>query len=153
MHFFLFKPSSNIFEHQPLLLSFRTTSDISNSFRGRGIFLLAAIVFSRPGSSVVRATWWRKTAVNLKTWWQFGRWERAPSNGKTSVQPMTAGPLVLCCSKWLHSFIVLMMNNYTYHQHLLIRVQGHKDLLELTPFSLTMTLISISDHISYQWDV
>lgn len=40
----------------PFVSSFRTTSEISNSLRGRGIFLLAATVFRRPGRREVRAT-------------------------------------------------------------------------------------------------
>ncbi|KAI8421046.1 hypothetical protein MSG28_008175 [Choristoneura fumiferana] len=41
----------------PAALSCSTTSLISNSLSGSGIFLLAASVFSSPGSSRVRATW------------------------------------------------------------------------------------------------
>lgn len=40
----------------PALGSFTTMSEISKSLRGKGIFLLAAIVFSSPGRRVVRAT-------------------------------------------------------------------------------------------------
>lgn len=40
----------------PVLGSFTTMSEISKSLRGKGIFLLAAIVFSSPGRRVVRAT-------------------------------------------------------------------------------------------------
>lgn len=50
-------PSLHTCRRLPLVSSFSTTSDISKSFRGRGIFLLAAMVFSRPGNKVVRATW------------------------------------------------------------------------------------------------
>lgn len=53
-------PSLQICWRLPLVSSFSTTSDISNSLRGSGIFLLAAMVFNRPGSKVVRATWWGK---------------------------------------------------------------------------------------------
>ena len=41
----------------PLSESFKTTSEISNIFIGRGIFLLADMVFSIPGNSVVLATY------------------------------------------------------------------------------------------------
>lgn len=41
----------------PMVESFTTISEISKSFRGKGIFLLAVIVFKSPGSSVVRATY------------------------------------------------------------------------------------------------
>ena len=47
---------SKAFLTTPLVESLRTTSDISNSFIGRGMFLLADIVFSNPGNSVVLAT-------------------------------------------------------------------------------------------------
>ena len=40
-----------------LMRSFNTMSEISNSFTGRGIPLLAAIVFSNPDNSVVLATY------------------------------------------------------------------------------------------------
>ena len=40
----------------PLSDVLRTTSDISNSFNGSGLFLLEAIVFSKPGRRVVRTT-------------------------------------------------------------------------------------------------
>lgn len=52
-------PLSNILRDLfflPVLGSFTTTSEISKSLRGKGIFLLAAIVFSSPGRRVVRAT-------------------------------------------------------------------------------------------------
>lgn len=41
----------------PLVPSKRITSDTSNNFRGKGIFLLEAIVLNSPDISVVRATW------------------------------------------------------------------------------------------------
>lgn len=62
-----FSPSFHTCRRLPLVSSFSTTSDISNSLRGRGIFLLAATVFSRPGSKVVRATWWWQTMVRPDT--------------------------------------------------------------------------------------
>jgi len=43
------------FTYSPFLESLRTTSDTSNIFMGRGIFLLAAMVFRMPGNSVVLA--------------------------------------------------------------------------------------------------
>ena len=43
----------------PLSESLRTMSEISNIFIGSGIFLLADIVFSIPGNSVVLATYMR----------------------------------------------------------------------------------------------
>lgn len=43
----------------PLLESNNITSEISKSFRGRGIFLLLDKVFNNPGKSVVLATWKR----------------------------------------------------------------------------------------------
>lgn len=41
----------------PFSLSFSTTSEISKIFMGSGIFWLEAIVFSKPGSKLVRATY------------------------------------------------------------------------------------------------
>ena len=49
----------------PLLESFTTMSEISNSFRGRGIFRFAAMVFRRPGRRVVRATYRRTREIAL----------------------------------------------------------------------------------------
>lgn len=72
--------------HPPLVSSFSTTSDISKSLRGRGIFLLAVMVFSRPGNNVVRATWWWQTAVG-ESWFQcFENRRRAPSSGGVTLQ-------------------------------------------------------------------
>ncbi len=48
----------------PLVSSFRTTSEISNSLRGRGIFLLAASVFRSPGRREVRATYRKNSLVS-----------------------------------------------------------------------------------------
>ena len=47
----------------PVLLSLYTTSDISNSFRGRGMFLLWYMVFNTPGSNAVLATCKTKVRV------------------------------------------------------------------------------------------
>lgn len=52
MHYVIMRTSNT-----PLVSSFRTTSEISNSLRGRGIFLLAASVFRSPGRREVRATY------------------------------------------------------------------------------------------------
>ena len=41
----------------PFSLPFSTTSEISKIFMGSGIFWLEAIVFSKPGSKLVRATY------------------------------------------------------------------------------------------------
>lgn len=40
----------------PVFESFKITSDISNNLSGRGIFLLAEMVFSKPGNKRVRQT-------------------------------------------------------------------------------------------------
>lgn len=43
--------------HLPVFSSFKTTSDTSKTFSGKGIFLLAAIVFNNPGNKLVLQTW------------------------------------------------------------------------------------------------
>lgn len=76
-------PSLQICWRLPLVSSFSTTSDISNSLRGSGIFLLAAMVFNRPGSKVVRATWWgKKTKQNQKKTGQAGNRPAVPYGGR-----------------------------------------------------------------------
>lgn len=74
-------PSLQICWRLPLVSSFSTTSDISNSLRGSGIFLLAAMVFNRPGSKVVRATWWREKQNQKKTG-QAGNRPAVPYGGR-----------------------------------------------------------------------
>lgn len=51
----------------PALESFKTTSEISNNFRGRGSRLFADSVFSNPGSKVVRATW-NSSVLGFEMW-------------------------------------------------------------------------------------
>ena len=64
---------------QPFPLSLSTTSDTSNIFMGRGIFLLAAMVFRRPGRSVVRATCkGMSIRVNVCMW---GKWRGGGGGG------------------------------------------------------------------------
>ena len=45
-----------VFKRVPFSLSCTTISEISNSFNGNGICLLALIVFKSPGSKVVLTT-------------------------------------------------------------------------------------------------
>lgn len=42
--------------NKPAFASFNTTSEISNNLSGRGIFLLDAKVFNKPGNRSVRHT-------------------------------------------------------------------------------------------------
>ena len=52
---------------KPFCSSLWTTSESSNSFMGRGIFLLQLMVLRIPGRSVVLATWnmWRQLRVSM----------------------------------------------------------------------------------------
>ncbi len=77
MHYVIMRTSNT-----PLVSSFRTTSEISNSLRGRGIFLLAASVFRSPGRREVRATYRRVRFIesNLTTNWF--KPVKAPTSGQ-----------------------------------------------------------------------
>lgn len=103
-----FPPSHHTCRRLPLVSSFSTTSDISNSLRGRGIFLLAAMVFSRPGSKVVRATWWWQTVVRLDTQIHSFRGERSALFWKnnTTTYESVGTPTVLLNEYFFLTFLV-----------------------------------------------
>jgi hypothetical protein len=63
----------------PLPESFTTTSEISNSLRGRGIFRFAAMVFRRPGRRVVRATYRKR--------WEFTLTQELANSGVKETKP------------------------------------------------------------------